>query len=167
MDWTDVEMELGATGRDDLAEWCSDEVARLTKERDAAFSMSRCECSSDEACRNISALRESLETIARVSNDPAIVACAKHALMPNPALGVCAKARFYEFGGGEEPDPLERLRFFCSLAMHGQDWIDVEPFFDDVQTLLAPNVQDHRPCAMGRLRRASGVFWMAAERLKT
>ena len=27
--WTDVEMELGATGRDDLAEWCSQEVARL------------------------------------------------------------------------------------------------------------------------------------------
>ena len=55
-------------------------------------------------------------------------------------LGVCAKARFYELGGDEEPDPLERLRFFCSLAMDGQDWIDVEPFFDDVQTLLTPNV---------------------------
>lgn len=32
MDWTDVEMELGATGRDDLAEWCSDEVAKLRKD---------------------------------------------------------------------------------------------------------------------------------------
>lgn len=83
MDWTDVEMELSATGREDLAEWCNDEVARLTKERDAAFAMSRCECSSDEACRNISKLREALDTIARVSNDPAIVTCAKHALMPN------------------------------------------------------------------------------------
>lgn len=31
-----------------------------------------------------------------------------------------------------EPVPLERLRFFCSLAMSGQDWLDVEPFFDDV-----------------------------------
>ncbi len=31
---------------------------------------------------------------------------------------------------GEEPDPVERLRFFCSLAMNGHDWIDVEPFFD-------------------------------------
>lgn len=29
-----------------------------------------------------------------------------------------------------ELDPLERLRFFCSLAMNGQDWLDVEPFFD-------------------------------------
>ena len=27
-------------------------------------------------------------------------------------------------------DPVERLRFFCSLAMTGQDWLDIEPFFD-------------------------------------
>ncbi len=32
---------------------------------------------------------------------------------------------------GDEPDPIERLRFFCSLAMSGQDWLDSEPFFDD------------------------------------
>lgn len=28
---------------------------------------------------------------------------------------------------------LERLRFFCSLAMSGQDWLDVEPFFQAVE----------------------------------
>jgi len=44
-----------------------------------------------------------------------------------------ALKEFYEFGGNEEPDPLERLRFFCSLAMDEQDWLDVEPFFDDVK----------------------------------
>lgn len=32
----------------------------------------------------------------------------------------------------EEPDPIERLRFFCSLAMGGKNWIDVEEFFDDL-----------------------------------
>ena len=32
--------------------------------------------------------------------------------------------------GTEETDPIERLRFFCSLAMNGRDWLDVEPFFD-------------------------------------
>lgn len=32
--------------------------------------------------------------------------------------------------GSTEADPIERLRFYCSLAMSGQDWIDVEPFFD-------------------------------------
>jgi hypothetical protein len=44
-----------------------------------------------------------------------------------------ALKKFYEFGGEDEKDPLERLRFFCSLAMKGQDWLDVEPFFDDVK----------------------------------
>ena len=43
-----------------------------------------------------------------------------------------AKKLFDECGGSEEESPLERLRFFCSLAMKPQDWLDVEPFFDDV-----------------------------------
>lgn len=32
-----------------------------------------------------------------------------------------------------ELNALERLRYFCSLAMSGQDWLDVAPFFDAVQ----------------------------------
>ena len=32
----------------------------------------------------------------------------------------------------EELDPIERLRFFLSLALTGQDWFDVEPFIDDL-----------------------------------
>lgn len=44
-----------------------------------------------------------------------------------------AKQQFDELGGGEEMDALEQLRFFCSLAMKNQDWIDVEPFFDAVK----------------------------------
>lgn len=47
---------------------------------------------------------------------------------PNTALTDYKRFMGYE----EEVDPVERLRFFCSLAMEGQDWIDVEPFFDDV-----------------------------------
>ena len=44
-----------------------------------------------------------------------------------------ARQRYDEFmPSGEEKDPIERLRFFCSLAMNGQDWIDSEPFFDDL-----------------------------------
>lgn len=43
-----------------------------------------------------------------------------------------AKERFDEVNGSEEPRPVERLRFFCSLAMNGRDWLDVEPFFEDV-----------------------------------
>lgn len=52
-----------------------------------------------------------------------------------------AKEKFYEFGGDEEKDPVERLRFFCSLAMNGQDWLDVEPFFDAIKQ------QDAEPVA--------------------
>lgn len=40
--------------------------------------------------------------------------------------------RFKQTGGSDEQDPIERLRFFCSLAMNGQDWLDVEPFFDAI-----------------------------------
>ena len=45
-----------------------------------------------------------------------------------------AKEKFTKFGGEEEQDDVERLRFFCSLSMQGQDWIDVEPFINDVVT---------------------------------
>lgn len=41
-----------------------------------------------------------------------------------------ARQRFDRLMQDDAASPLERLRFFCSLAMSGQDWIDVEPFFD-------------------------------------
>lgn len=47
-----------------------------------------------------------------------------------------ALAEFNECGGSEEVDPLERLRFFCSLVIKGQDWLDVEQFFDAVRAQL-------------------------------
>lgn len=33
---------------------------------------------------------------------------------------------------GVDPDPVERLRLFCSYATHGVDWLDLEPFFEDI-----------------------------------
>jgi len=33
-------------------------------------------------------------------------------------------------------EPLERLRFFCSLAMNQHDWLDSEQFFDDIRAVL-------------------------------
>jgi hypothetical protein len=33
----------------------------------------------------------------------------------------------------DEPSPIERLRFFCSLAMDSQDWLDVENLFSAVE----------------------------------
>jgi hypothetical protein len=35
--------------------------------------------------------------------------------------------------GEIEADPIERLRFFCSIALTGRDWFDVEKFFDDIE----------------------------------
>lgn len=47
--------------------------------------------------------------------------------------------RYHESGiEKEEQSPLERLRFFCSLAMSGDDWLDAEMFFDS----LALQVRD-------------------------
>lgn len=48
--------------------------------------------------------------------------------------------RFKECDGSDEKSPLERLRFFCSLAMSGDDWLDVESFFIDVEKQLADSV---------------------------
>jgi hypothetical protein len=54
------------------------------------------------------------------------------AALENEVEGQSALDRFKECGGDGEPDPLERLRFFCSLAMNAQDWLDSEQFFDDL-----------------------------------
>lgn len=32
----------------------------------------------------------------------------------------------------DDMNAVERLRFFCSLAMNGQNWLDVEPFFEAI-----------------------------------
>lgn len=53
---------------------------------------------------------------------------------PVPAL-----LRFNELRGDDYESPLERLRFFCSLAMSGQDWLDVEPFLDALYMNPAPS----------------------------
>lgn len=59
------------------------------------------------------------------------------AAQPIPAEPVAqtAKQQFDELMQGlPNESPLENLRFFCSLAMNGQDWLDVEPFFDAVES---------------------------------
>lgn len=44
--------------------------------------------------------------------------------------------------GELEGDPVERLRFFLSLALTGQDWLDVEQFIDGVSQQLAEEQAD-------------------------
>ena len=51
-----------------------------------------------------------------------------------PAHQETAKHKYDRFmQESEEPSAVERLRFFCSLAMTGQDWLDVEPFFNALE----------------------------------
>jgi len=59
-----------------------------------------------------------------------LIAFARLIEQKTPAL-----ERFMELGRNEETDPVERLRFFCSLALSGQDWLDVEPFIEDVAAI--------------------------------
>lgn len=49
-------------------------------------------------------------------------------------IGIEPAIRGYErfMDEDEETDPIERLRFFCSIAMNGRDWLDVEQFFSAV-----------------------------------
>jgi len=44
--------------------------------------------------------------------------------------------KFKDLYGDLEESPLERLRFFCSLALNSEDWLDCEKFFDDLEQEL-------------------------------
>ena len=72
-----------------------------------------------------------------------------------------ARERFYANGVTDELDPVERLRFFCSLAMSRQDWIDVEPFFDEVRDSQAAELAALRADATTKL--AAFGAWCALE----
>jgi hypothetical protein len=47
-------------------------VAELEAERDAAFEMSRCECDSDEACRNLAALHRRVAELEAARGEPVV-----------------------------------------------------------------------------------------------
>lgn len=68
---------------------------------------------------------------------PTEAACGRSDSTEVLATTQTAKQRFDELFGELEESPLERLRFFCSLALNSQDWLDVEPFFDDIETEIA------------------------------
>ena len=58
---------------------------------------------------------------------PAIEADRKHRLESRDALQRYKNCEEYK-----KPDPVARLRLYCALAMSHQDWLVVEPFFDDL-----------------------------------
>src|SRR5262249_29710026 len=69
---------------------------------------------------------------------------------PATALQKFKMAEEYEPLVDDDPglaneSPLERLRFFCSLAMSGRDWLDAEPFFDALSGVPAPSAEPVAP----------------------
>jgi len=76
---------------------------------------------------------------------------------PAQPAGKTALERFNELKvAQDESDPVEQLRAFCSLAMTGQDWLDVEPFFDAVLAARAAQAQPSNEWLSEALR------WQAA-----
>ena len=65
------------------------------------------------------------------SDDGAALAPERTVAGQEPYSSQTAKQRYDYCTAEDKPEsPLEALRFFCSLAMNRQDWIDVESFFD-------------------------------------
>ena len=58
---------------------------------------------------------------------------AKFAALQQPQQPKTALEKYNELIGGLPILPIERLRFFLSLSLKGQDWLDVEKFIDDLQ----------------------------------
>lgn len=67
-------------------------------------------------------IKEDVLTALKVSQDEPVAELENHSKS--------ALVRFAECKGYDENNPIERLRFYCSLAMTGRDWLDVEQFFD-------------------------------------
>lgn len=93
----------------------------------------------------------------------AIEADRKHRFENGKAL-----RRYKECGGDEEKGPIERLRFYCSLAMSGQDWLDVQPFFDDLEAdrqRSGDNNTGRNDATQDALNKVADVFCMDPDEL--
>ena len=84
---------------------------------------------------------------------------------PAQPAGKTALERFNELKvAQDESDPVEQLRAFCSLAMTGQDWLDVEPFFDAVLAARAAQAQRQALQAADRNPHQRGLTTRAVQR---
>ena len=65
----------------------------------------------------------------------------------------------------KESDPVERLRFFLSLALKGQDWIDVEKLIDDVSNHIAKAEQRVAEACALQVATETRFHWLDAARV--
>ena len=67
---------------------------------------------------------------------------ARHSPQSERPARKTAKQEYDEHTKGETLPPIQALRFFCSLAMNGQDWLDVEPFFEALRRKVQPQASE-------------------------
>lgn len=129
----------------DRAEACKEEIRGLLSGRLAA----RVEPWHQELAALLQAIRPKYGVVG--SRDVDVAAQQRHIdraieLLAAPVATTTMPARLlYDESGIEREgqDPLERLRFFCSLAMSGQDRLDVESLFDAARSARAvPSDED-------------------------
>lgn len=80
--------------------------------------------------QEVDELRKSLPAVCKHQD---VIRAAESAVLEKLKVQEPALVRYNKHMNGEiEPDPVERLRFFLSLALTGQNWLDVEKFLDDL-----------------------------------
>ena len=60
---------------------------------------------------------------------------------------------------GDRMNALERLRFFCSLSMNGQNWLDVELLFDDVDAEIAALKAPPKVLSAEEVKETGAYWW--------
>lgn len=120
------------------------EMADLRASLEAAHSAAQFhEASAQDANRQLNEMRAERDALLDMNGRQAqtIVSMRREIDSPVPA----ALPRFNAAIGTDDCGPLERLRFFLSLALSPQDWIDVEPFLDALPAAQPAAVPDELP----------------------
>lgn len=110
------------------------EIERLTKERDAAFAMSRCECGTDEACANLVAKDKEIERL-RAENAKLTVACATYEA---EAAGLRE-----QLAGSDENTLLRHLAYIRQKAGVG-----MKPMLSELADAIAEKIKGERDKAL-------------------
>lgn len=110
------------------------EIDGLTKERDAAFAMSRCECGTDEACANLVAKDGEIERL-QAENAKLTVACA--------AYEVEAAGLREQLAGSDETTLLRHLAY-----IRQKSGVGMKPMLSELADAIAERIAEARNKAL-------------------
>lgn len=110
------------------------EIERLTKERDAAFAMSRCECGTDESCANLVAKDGEIERL-QAENAKLTVACA--------AYEVEAAGLREQLAGSDENTLLRHLAY-----IRQKSGVGMKPMLSELADAIAEKINGERNKAL-------------------